>query len=328
MPNDENHSHFLKVPGHIYGSKSSREISGHEPAKKYLKGCYTLMQREKAIGRFAFYINPNLRYNAKKTAAFGSFECLPKAEYSTLILNKVIELSKAENAEFILGPMEGSTWESHRFSRDFKQGIFMSEPFHHEYYLDQLEAFGFKKVGTYHSYLDHTLNYDKDAITAYETHLKSKGATIRNLDKSQLDEELHKLGELSIEAFKNNFLYTPISVSEFITKYKQLLSHMSEEFIWLIENADGELQAFMFAFKDLLDQNMDTLILKTLARKQESEFKEIAKFLAGKLNQKAKKSGFKNIIHAFMYNKNNSLLISNELGTKHYKSHYLLGLEL
>lgn len=327
MPSDENHQTFLQTISEIYPEGGFRKISGHEPAIKHLEGCYTLLRKGKPVGRFAFYVNSDLRFNGLKTSCFGSYECADNPEYSKILFDKIRVLSKEENCEYIIGPMEGSTWQSYRFTDQFFQELFMTEPYHHEWYGKQLSDYGFEKIGKYHSYLDSELRFSKNDLEKQETQFKNQATVIRNLDKSNLKEDLEKIGKLSITAFQNNFLYSPISVDEFVKKYEKIIHHISEEFIWLLEDGQGELQAFLFAFEDLIDPKKETVILKTVAKRKDSPFKGIGAFLTSKLNQEVKKRGFKKIIHAFMYAENDSLTISEKFSTKPYKSHSLYGMK-
>ena len=82
---------------------------------------------------------------------------------------------------------------------------------------------------------------------------------------------------LSLDAFKDNFLYTPIDEAEFMEQNRRLLPVVRPELVLLAERhdrgggsgPDAELVAFLFAVPDVLQQKRgqtpDTIIIKTVA---------------------------------------------------------------
>jgi len=145
----------------------------------------------------------------------------------------------------------------------------------------------------------------------------------------QFEDELLRIGELSNEAFSNNFLYTPITLEDFVSKYRQLKELIRPELVWLVEDRKGgRLQAFLFAIPDYLDPSGKTLIVKSMARRKTTSFKGIGSYIAGKATQLAKQMGFTKVIHAMMLKDNASVNVSEIYANKSYKAYTLYGKKL
>ena len=70
-----------------------------------------------------------------------------------------------------------------------------------------------------------------------------------------------------------------------------------------------------------MDSTNNTLILKTIVRKQSSKFKKIGSYLANKTISMAKNGGYTKIIHALMITDNKSVELSRKHAGNHYKRH-------
>jgi len=57
FPGSENYNLFEDLPKQIYEENSPRFILGNDPVNVFLEGCYVLLNKGGAVGRFAFYEN-------------------------------------------------------------------------------------------------------------------------------------------------------------------------------------------------------------------------------------------------------------------------------
>jgi len=325
LPNTTDFPLFADLPNQIYSPDSQRFLLGNDPVERHLEGCYVLLENGKAIGRFSFYENPNLQYQGKAAACIGSYECIDNQEASELLLQHTFKLAKDKGYTWLIGPMEGSTWENYRFSLHNKRPNFFLEPYHHAYYNQQFQAVGLQSIARYISNLDEQLEFDEVRLNDFEQYLKTKGAVILNINLENIEEELNKIGQFSIEAFSKNFLYTPITPEAFTTKYAKVQSFLQRELIWIVEDENIEIQAISFAIKDYCDPKGETVIIKSLARKQESSFRGLGAFLAGKTYQTVQSLGYKKVIHAMMIQENISVNISENYSGNIYKEYVLYG---
>ncbi len=325
MPGESKFEVFAELPRALYPQESQRFTLGHDPVTTHLEGCYVLLNANEPVGRFALYANPHLIYQGAPAACIGSYECVDDGPVGDELINRAIDLVNNKGYRWLIGPMEGSTWNTYRFSLHNTHRNFFLEPYHHTYYNDQFVNAGFKEIASYYSHLDTHLNYDIQEQHELEQGYLKNGAVFRNLDLTDLRNELVKLAQLSLEAFCHNFLFTPIEVEEFVSKYEKVGPLLDPDLIWLVEDQDHELHALIFGVQDFQGPAGETVITKSLARKRSSPFHGMGTYLIGKLNETARKKGYKKGIHAMMIKDNASRRISEHFEAHEFKSYALYG---
>lgn len=328
LPGTENYMLFEKVVTLLYNSKGPRFIYGNDPASLFLEGCYVLLKKGEPVGRFSLYENPLLSYLDKKACCLGSYECEDDFKTSNLLLQKAKELAIARGYSWIIGPMEGSTWNSYRFSLNHDSPNFFLEPYHHVYYNDQFLDAGFNVIKTYVSQLLNSNDRNYEKVKTIEEKNATEGFTIRNINIKLYEKELVKIAQLSMKGFSSNFLYTQISQEDFIAKYLPVKSYLDPELVLLIENKNNQLEAFIFCIPDHLDKNNKTLIVKSIVKHKQSSFYKLGEYTTHKIKEIAQKKGFTKIIHAFMASDNISAKISEQNNSKNYKEYALYGFKL
>ncbi|NJM17112.1 MAG: hypothetical protein HC896_18560 [Bacteroidales bacterium] len=328
FPGEERFQQFESLPVKLYRKNSASLHYWFSPVAAHLEGCYFLEHGNKVVGRFAFYQNPHLSYEKQSAACLGSYECINNTNVSNVLLKQAMHLAKDKGHTWLVGPMEGSTWNNYRFTNHNQYRNFFLEPCHHSYYNLQFIKAGFVPLANYFSKLDENLAYDEEKLNKFEQHFINQGAIFRNLNMDDLHNELKKIASCSLAGFSNNLFFTPIAIDDFIDKYKSLAKYIDPGLVYIVDNANKEIQAFMFAIKDYTDSQGKTIIIKSLAKIPGTSFKGIGSYLTGKIVQTAKKRGYKKIIHAFMVKDNHSVSISNKYGGKEFKSHTLYGIKL
>ncbi|MCR9173822.1 MAG: hypothetical protein NXI10_15070 [bacterium] len=329
LPNQGDFHHFEDVPKRLYSKESQRFILGHDPVpSEHLNNCFVLLEDDLPIARCALYVKPGLSFQQKKACTIGSFESINDQEAAQFLLNEVVKVGKSLGFEYVIGPMEGSTWNNYRFSDHNEHANFFMEPYHHDYYGKLWQNCGFETISNYISNLDTQLVFNDERITQWEDRYNENGAVFRSLDLNDLENDLRKLAKFNNEAFQENFLFTPIAEDDFVKKYASLKKYFDPELIWVVEDQNGEIQAISFSIPDYLDASGKTLIIKSLARKKDTPFRGIGSYLAGKTYQIAAKRNFQRVIHALMIHDNNSVSISNNYEGDHYKSYSLYGMSL
>jgi len=328
-PGRKNFELFNKLIKDLYPSDSLRFISGNEPETNNLLFCYVLTVNNVPKARYALYNNPDLFYKGKKVICIGSYECVEDDNISKEILNHAYSKAKKLGAEIIIGPMEGSTWANYRFSLSNDIPNFFTEPFHHIYYNKQFTNIGFKLIEKYFSNSIKDLPYDDDFINIIGKKLKDKGLIVRNLDVTDLKNELYNIGAFTIEAFKKNLLYTPLKPEEFVAKYYKLKEYLVPELIFIAEDFNKVIHGIYFGIPDYFDSESKTVIIKSIARKFDTPYKkDIINLLMHKFRKQINISGFENEIHAFMHFNNSSRTVSERYEGKPFKTYGLYGLEI
>lgn len=328
LPKQAGFEEFMNFPRLIYPAGSPRFILGHDPVEQYLEGCYLIKSGEQPVARFALYNNPELRIDESHAVSFGSFECIDDQQVALFVVRTITKLAEDIGVSTVIGPMEGSTWNSYRFSDSNALPNFFMEPFHHDYYGTLLEKCGFSPLYNYVSNLDTALNYNPERIIEYEAYLTNQGARLRTLNTDILESELKRIGEFSNDAFRKNELFTHLDPELFSAKYISLSNYFDPALILILEDSAGCIQGISFSIKDYSDSKGETLIIKSLARRPNAPFRGLGGYLTEKTYEAAVQLGYKRVIHAFMITDNHSVKMSQDYTGQNFKTYTLYGKEI
>ena len=160
MPNDKYFHWFKSLLLALYTPQQSAFKQSEGINKAFLKNCFVLIKNGIPQARVALYDNPHLYYKGRKAVCLGNYECVNDALISQKILQKAIEEAKTLGAEYIIGPMNGSTWDNYRFSLHHDTPNIFLESYHHLYYNEQFRAVGFELISRYFSSKDTDLKHD------------------------------------------------------------------------------------------------------------------------------------------------------------------------
>ena len=325
FPGDKNFHLFEETPYNLYDSNSIRLTQIDNVNEPYLISCFVLLDKDRPMARAALYYNSDHNYLDMKCFCLGNYECAGNALFAQKLISKIIGEAKKLEGEFLIGPMNGSTWEDHRFKQEDGGKIFLSEPEHHLYYNHQFTDAGFKPIALYASTIDKQLLHDLPGIIEKEKEFKAAGMVIRGIDLQNIESELENLYELICESFSENFLYSPLDPSEFKNKYLTALKIMKSENVLIAEDKNGKAIGFVFAFDDLYNSSEKCLIIKTLARSKHAQWRGLGQILANQLIRSAKARNYDSIIHAFMRDGAVSTFASNKFQSTSYSNYILYG---
>lgn len=280
-------------------------------------------------GRVVLYNNPNLYYNEERAMAIGHFECVNESETANALLLAAETKAKQLGAKWIIGPMNGSTWDSYRFSLTHNSPNFFLEPYHHLYYNQLWLQAGFETISTYSSSVDRQMSlFNPEKLVSNQKRMDEMGIVIRTIDLENYESEIAKVHSFCEAVFKNNFLYTPISEREFVQKYLPIKGFIDLEYVLMAEDADKNLVAIFFAVADIYSKTIPTLIIKTIARNPRRDFAGITHLMCNTIIQKAKIGGYKQIIHAFMHDNNKSTGMSDKFSGEVFRQYALYGKQI
>ena len=230
------------------------------------------------------------------------------------ILTQACDLLASHGCDTAVGPMDGTTWRRYRFivERGTDPPFFL-EPDNPDEWPAQWAAAGFETLATYTSGLNDDLAQTDPRTDERRERLAEKGITIRTFDMAQADKELARMFALSLTAFSRNFLYTPISETEFMSQQSALLPHVKPELVLLAEQAD-RLVGLMFAVPDVLEARRTgetaTVIMKTMAVDPSVGGIGLGGTLFDLAQRSAHQLGFRRAIHALIHETNASGRIS------------------
>lgn len=264
------------------------------------------------------------------SCTLGHFFAIDSASGNT-ILSYAFNFLRNEGKDYVIGPMNGNTWQSYRFvSGDSGYPSFFMEPQSVSFWTSIFIDSGFEVIAEYSSSISEQPDYADRSIDKLQARIKQHGLVVRPFDLERSDEELKRVHQLSLTSFSRNYLYTDISQEEFMSLYRKIIPYVIPDFFQIVED-NGELVAYIFAIPDYSQKQrgepVDTLIIKTVARSPERKYAGIGNYLVYHIHQLAIKHGYHKIIHALMHHSNHSRSISNK-SAKSIRHYTLYGREL
>ena len=263
-------------------------------------------------------------YNGRKTSYIGNVSIHEKyIKNEEKFFNEVFKELKKEGIETIIGPLNGTTWNTYRYVTDKRNHPpFLMEPFNEDYYVELFEKIGFKALAYYISTIMENMNpVQRGHLSKKIEKLKKfdyyKDITVKSAENEDLITVLNKVYDLTIEAFKNNFLYSELDREIFLKMYMSYEDKIVKKFFKMLYLKD-ELIGYVFGIPDYAElqykEKIETMILKTIAISPRYNGKGMGYILIDELVKEAEHSGYKNVIYALMHEKNISKNIGSLLG--------------
>lgn len=328
MPGTSDFKLFEDFPRNLYPAYSVRFKLPETVPAEFLDACFVLTSNGKPQARAALYNNPALHYQNKKCFCVGNYESTPDFIMSAQLLKKISDTARSKGGEFLIGPMNGSTWDNYRFSVHHHNPSFFLEQYHHLYYNEQFTDFGFRIISSYFSSIDTSLAADNAAVLKRQQELLDAGVTFHTLDIAHYEDELSRLYDFNTVAFKSNFLYTPITRQQFIEKYTATKKIIDPEFVLLAEDGDKNLIGYIFCVNNFFNLNAKSLIIKTVARHPDKKWSGLGHVLGNLVYGKAAKLNYQSAIHAFVIEEGTSTKLSKNFSGTIYKNYALYGKEI
>jgi len=266
-------------------------------------------------------------YNGRKTSYIGNVNIYEKyRKDEEQLFNKVFEELKKEGIETIIGPLNGTTWNTYRYVTEKGNGKpFLLEPWNEDYSVSLFEKLGFKPLAGYISTVMEGMDSDgRRNLNKKIEKLKKfdyyKDIKVESAENKDLLTVLNKVYDLTVEAFKNNFLYSELEREIFLKMYLSYEDKIVKKFFKMLYLRD-ELIGYVFGIPDYTELGykgkIDTIILKTIAVSPEYNGKGMGYILINSLIEEAEKEGYENVIYALMHesnvSKNIGLLLGNML---------------
>ena len=266
-------------------------------------------------------------YNGRKTSYIGNVNIHEKyRKNEDKLFNKVFEELKKEGIETIIGPLNGTTWNTYRYVTEKGNGKpFLLEPWNEDYSVSLFEKLDFKHLAGYISTVMEGMNSNgRKNLNKKIEKLKKfdyyKDIKVESAENKDLLTVLNKVYDLTVEAFKNNFLYSELEREIFLKMYMSYEDKIIKKFFKMLYLGD-ELIGYVFGIPDYAELGykgkIDTIILKTIAVSPIYNGKGMGYILINSLVEEAEKEGYENVIYALMHesnvSKNIGLLLGNML---------------
>ena len=266
-------------------------------------------------------------YKLKRTSYIGNVNIHEKyRKNEEKLFNEVFEELKKEGIETIIGPLNGTTWNTYRYvTEKGSRRQFLLEPWNEDYSVSLFEKLGFKPLAGYISTVMEGMDSDgRRNLNKKIEKLKKfdyyKDIKVESAENKDLLTVLNKVYDLTVGAFKNNFLYSELEKEIFLKMYLSYEDKIIKKFFKMLYFKD-ELIGYVFGIPNYTELGykgkIDTIILKTIAVSPEYNGKGMGYILINSLVEEAEKEGYENVIYALMHesnvSKNIGLLLGNML---------------
>jgi len=241
----------------------------------------------------------------------GRFEMADKDSGKKQLEEYIRQLKDAGHKR-IIAPINGSTWHEYRLvSRSNGDVPFPMEPQNPLWYNEVYEECGFKPLKKYRS--------DKFKIENISP-LKNANPDIKI--RPFHDGDLKLIYDISLQGFRDNYLYSEITSEEFNALYQPILPMINGDFA-VIAEVNHIPAGFIFSF--IVG---DTLILKSMAVLPEYRSKGIGAKLINQVLLAGQNNKAKTAIAALIAEGNNSHKITSKYGSEQIREYILYYSEL
>ncbi|HBR00511.1 MAG TPA: N-acetyltransferase [Cyanobacteria bacterium UBA11691] len=288
---------------------SGTELKQHQPDLHL-----AILHNQTLVARCSLWWKNTPNYG-QETLGFIGHYAVQDRQSAKALFSRSLEILGQHHCTLAVAPIDGNTWRNYRWITDRgEHPVFFLEPDNPPDYVEEILGAGFSPLAGYYSALVTDLNQGDRRLERVGDRLKKLDITLRPLNLDKWEEELRQIYHVSRIAFARNFLYTPLSESEFIEQYNPVRSYINPELVVLAQQGNA-IVGFLFALPDfcLRQRNLrvETVILKTVAILPRKDYAGLGSFLVWQCHQIAQKLGYKSVIHALMYQGNSSLNISH-----------------
>jgi GNAT superfamily N-acetyltransferase len=315
----DNLAAFCSLPG-------LSELAPQLVERQHPDSSWIIMEREVVIARFSLWWKQVPYYPGERLGLIGHYAVRDRRAAHEALRLACHELS-ATGCTMAVAPMDGNTWNRYRLLTERgTEPTFFLEPDNPDDWPSDFETSGFESMAQYYSAMNRDLSRCVSARDL-DDRFAAEGFRIRVFDSADWENELARVWQVASQAFRENFLYTPIEEEEFLAIYRPLLPLVRHELILIAERA-GEPVGFSFNVPDLLQAKrglaIDTLIVKSLAVIPQWVGRGLGTLLVSRSLQAARALGFRRGIMALMHEANASRHIARTL-MKDFRRYTLYG---
>lgn len=234
----------------------------------------------------------------------GHFHALDRAA-AVAVLRSASDSLFERGAGKVLGPMDGTTWEPYRLALDGPAGrdTFRGEPTNPPEHNEWFRAAGFGPEHSYTSMISTDLDRLYPGIERLEARIEGR---VRIRPMGDFERDLRALHALSLDAFRHNAYFSPISWERFSALYRPLSPLLRPELVLVAEEGARAI-GFVLSYPD---QVPGRLVLKTLATASDRRGLGLGTLLTARIHRVAREQGFQSVIHALMHQTNASQHVS------------------
>lgn len=238
-------------------------------------------------------------------AMIGMMRCEDKS-ISSLLLKTAVEKLREIGSFKIVAPIDRDTWSDYRVKeRSLLKNPFYGEPNNPSWMCEVFIENGFDIGYRYISTLDPLINKEIPSVDELN---------IRRLDEFNLDKELNKIYDISVEAFRDNLFYGDIKKEIFIDNYRKMYEILKPDV--LIAEYKGEEVGFLIGYSGRECKEEKTYVFKTIAVKKDFRGLKIAGAMVSTLGNVLYNLGYRFVIGGLIYSENISYKLIKKYGGK------------
>lgn len=260
-------------------------------------------RRGRNIGRCSLWWSETPSHGDHRIGVIGHYAASDGSAARQLLAQACDELQR-HGCTMAVGPMDGNTWRNYRLVTEHgSHPPFFLEPTNPPDWPDHFLTNGFQILAEYFSALNSDLGREAPMAKRIGEEMSRLGVQIRPLDSQQFVQDLRRIYSVATSSFQENLLYTRITVEELIDLYRPLQNLVDHDFVLIAEH-HGQPIGFIFALPDLCQaergEQVDTLIVKTLAIQPGQTYTGLGYLLLERVRSKAYESGYTRLIHALV----------------------------
>lgn len=251
---------FLALPARVYaGDRDAppmdREKQARHIAQLAVTGSQRLLVAERdgdVVARLVARRSPLHRdAEGRDQALISYFEALDEEPAVRELFTAAEAFSRDQGCRSVIGPMDGDTWHRYRVNvGPFDTPPFLLEPWNPPYYERLWRSAGFVELESYCS-----KRIDDVARRLPELKTKLDAATAAGyrfeaMNRRMMRRELERVHALSLEIFRDNFMYSAIARDEFLAMFDGAERLLEDDSSWFCIAPDGSDAGFMFAYPD------------------------------------------------------------------------------
>jgi L-amino acid N-acyltransferase YncA len=216
---------------------------------------------------------------------------------------ELLELALAElkrkGCNYVIGPIDGSTWKRYRLiTESCGEPLFALEPVNPMSWNNHFQLCGFGSIKTYGSSLNKDLKSKDPELKTIKSRMSKQGVRLRSLDTENLQHDLEGIHRVTMDAMRDNFLFSPVDKATFLKEQMKLTALADPELVVVAEKA-GKIVGYLFSYPDRPCLEVpQRLIMKTIARDPDEKLKGLGRLLFQETHARAYEKGFREAIHA------------------------------
>ncbi|WNJ17835.1 hypothetical protein [Pontibacter sp. G13] len=289
---------------------------------KFWKGLI-LYQDSLPIGRLGLYRPVDFSLDGQACGMVGHYACVNNPRGASYLLGAATQMFHELGWNRWIGPMDGSTWDAYRFRLENRPITCLGEQQHPTYFANHFQQAGCEVMAEYVTSKSYEFPCDPNWRET-QARFERRGIRFRTMDMDRYEEELRGVFPLCKAGFRNNYVYTDISESHFLSKYLPLRKFLKAEWIFLAED-EGELVGLMFAYPNLPHIHPKSVVAKTVVRAPGRKYAGIGRVLANLLHHHMQETAMEELVHAFMILDGNGQALSHRYFGELYQRYHLYG---